>query len=38
MGAISYVDRINCCDVIVNVPHSGDIEQVILETQSCNVP
>jgi glycosyltransferase involved in cell wall biosynthesis len=38
MGAISYVDRINCCDVIVNVPHSGDIEQVILEAQSCNVP
>lgn len=38
MGDISYVDRINCCDVIVNVPHSGDIEQVILEAQSCNVP
>ena len=38
MEAISYVDRINCCDVIVNVPYSGDIEQVILEAQSCNVP
>lgn len=38
METISYVDRINCCDVIVNVPHSGDIEQVILEAQSCNVP
>jgi glycosyltransferase involved in cell wall biosynthesis len=38
MGAVSYVDRINCCDVIVNVPHSGDIEQVILEAQACNVP
>jgi glycosyltransferase involved in cell wall biosynthesis len=34
----SYVDRINCCDVIVNVPHSGDIEQVILEAQACGVP
>jgi len=37
-AALSYVDRINCCDVIVNVPHSGDIEQVILEAQACGVP
>jgi glycosyltransferase involved in cell wall biosynthesis len=36
--AFSYVDRIGCCDVIVNVPHSGDVEQVILEAQACGVP
>jgi glycosyltransferase involved in cell wall biosynthesis len=35
---LSYVDRINCCDVIVNAPHSGDVEQVILEAQACGVP
>jgi len=35
---VPYVDRINCCDVVVNVPHSGDIEQVILEAQACGVP
>ncbi len=35
---LSYVDRLNCCDVVVNVPHSGDIEQVILEAQACGVP
>ena len=37
LAALSYVNRINCCDVIVNIPHSGDIEQVILEAQSCDV-
>jgi glycosyltransferase involved in cell wall biosynthesis len=37
-ASLSYVDRIRCCDVIVNVPHSGDIEQVILEAQACGVP
>ncbi len=30
-ASLSYVDRLNCCDVVVNVPHSGDIEQVILD-------
>jgi glycosyltransferase involved in cell wall biosynthesis len=35
---LSYVDRLNLCDVIVNVPHSGDIEQVILEAHACGVP
>ncbi|MGH3943118.1 MAG: hypothetical protein ACRDTG_31750 [Pseudonocardiaceae bacterium] len=35
---LSYVERMNLCDVIVNVPHSGDIEQVILEAQACGVP
>ncbi len=37
-ASLSYVDRLNCCDVVVNVPHSGDIEQVILEAQACGVP
>jgi glycosyltransferase involved in cell wall biosynthesis len=35
---LSYVERLNVCDVIINVPHSGDIEQVILEAQACGVP
>lgn len=37
-GELSYVDRINLCDVLVNVPHSGDVEQVIIEGQSCGIP
>ncbi len=36
--SLSYVDRLNSCDVIINVPHSGDVEQVILESQACGVP
>jgi len=35
---LSYVERLNLCDLIINVPHSGDIEQVILEAQACGVP
>ncbi|MCX4763830.1 hypothetical protein OG562_23245 [Streptomyces sp. NBC_01275] len=34
----SYVDRINVCDVLMNVAHSGDVEQVIIEGQACGVP
>lgn len=37
-GDLSYVERLNCCDVIVNIPHSGDVEQVILEAQACGIP
>jgi glycosyltransferase involved in cell wall biosynthesis len=37
-GELSYVDRINLCDVLVNVPHSGDVEQIIIEGQSCGIP
>lgn len=37
-GSVSYVDRIRACDIVVNVPHSGDVEQVILEAQACGVP
>lgn len=35
---LTYVERLNCCDVVINLPHSGDVEQVILEAQSCGVP
>jgi glycosyltransferase involved in cell wall biosynthesis len=38
LRGLSYVDRMSCCDVIVNVPNCGDVEQVILEAQSCGVP
>ncbi|MFC8532441.1 hypothetical protein ACFUJY_00555 [Streptomyces sp. NPDC057249] len=37
-ASFSYVDRINVCDVLLNVPHSGDVEQVIIEGQACGVP
>lgn len=38
IGSGSYVDRLNCCDVIVNLPYSGDVEQAILEAQACEIP
>jgi glycosyltransferase involved in cell wall biosynthesis len=34
----SYVERLNCCDLIVNPAHSGDVEHIIIESQSCGVP
>jgi len=34
----SYVERLNCCDMIVNAPYSGAFELVALEGQSCGVP
>jgi glycosyltransferase involved in cell wall biosynthesis len=34
----SYVERMNCCDLIVNVAHCGDFEQVIIEANACGVP
>jgi len=34
----TYVERINCCDLIINVAHCGDFEQVIIESQSCGIP
>jgi len=34
----SYVERLNCCDLVVNVPHCGDFEQVIIESQACGIP
>jgi len=38
LDTLSYRERLSCCDVIVNVPDSGDVEQVILEAQACGVP
>jgi glycosyltransferase involved in cell wall biosynthesis len=34
----SYVERMNCCDLVVNVSHCGDFEQVLIEAQACGVP
>ena len=34
----SYVERLNCCDLIVNAPYSGAFELVALEGQLCGVP
>lgn len=34
----SYVERLNCCDLIVNVPYAGAFELVLVEGQSCGVP
>lgn len=34
----TYTHRINCCDLIVNVAHTGDVEHVIIESQACGVP
>lgn len=33
-----YVERLNCCDLVVNAAHSGDVEHIIMESQSCGVP
>jgi glycosyltransferase involved in cell wall biosynthesis len=33
-----YVERLNCCDLVVNVAHCGDFEQVLIEAQACGVP
>lgn len=38
LSELAYVDRLRMCDIVVNVPHSGDIEQIILEAQACEVP
>lgn len=35
---LSYADRLASCDIVVNVSHSGDVEQVIIEAQACGVP
>jgi glycosyltransferase involved in cell wall biosynthesis len=37
-ASYSYVERLNCCDMIVNAPYSGAFELVALEGQSCGVP
>lgn len=38
MRDLGYADRIALCDVVVNAPYSGDVEQVILEANACGVP
>ena len=34
---LGYADRLALCDVVVNTPYSGDVEQVILEANACEV-
>lgn len=34
----SYVERVNCCDVIVNCSFCGGFELGIIEAQACGVP
>jgi glycosyltransferase involved in cell wall biosynthesis len=34
----SYVQRMSCCDLIVNPSHCGDFEQVLVQAQACGVP
>jgi glycosyltransferase involved in cell wall biosynthesis len=36
-GHLGYVERLNLCDLVLNVPHSGDFEQVLIEAQACRV-
>lgn len=33
-----YVERLNLCDLVVNVPYSGAFELATLEAQLCGVP
>jgi glycosyltransferase involved in cell wall biosynthesis len=33
-----YVERLNLCDIVLNVPHSGDFEQVLIEAPACGAP
>jgi glycosyltransferase involved in cell wall biosynthesis len=35
---LSYLERINMCDVIVNVPFSGGFELCNVEAQACGIP
>jgi glycosyltransferase involved in cell wall biosynthesis len=34
---LGYADRLALCDIVVNTPHSGDVEQVILEANASGV-
>jgi glycosyltransferase involved in cell wall biosynthesis len=36
--ALTYLERINMCDVIVNVPFSGGFELCTVEAQACGIP
>jgi glycosyltransferase involved in cell wall biosynthesis len=33
--SLGFADRLALCDIVVNTPHSGDVEQVILEANAC---
>lgn len=35
LADLSYVERLNLCDLVANAPHSGDFEQVLLEAPAC---
>jgi glycosyltransferase involved in cell wall biosynthesis len=35
---LSYIERINTCDVIVNIPFSGGFELCNIEAQACGIP
>jgi glycosyltransferase involved in cell wall biosynthesis len=37
-ASFGYVERLNLCDIVINVPHSGDFEQVLIEAPACGVP
>ena len=37
-SSFGYIERLNCCDMIVNPAHSGDLEQIIIESQACGIP
>jgi glycosyltransferase involved in cell wall biosynthesis len=34
----SYVERLNLCDLVVNVPYCGAFELATLEAQACGIP
>jgi len=34
----NYVERLNCCDLIVNASYCGGFELGLIEAQSCGVP
>lgn len=34
----NYVERLNCCDLVVNVSYCGGFELGLIEAQSCGVP
>ena len=36
--SFGYVERLNVCDLVINVPHSGDFEQVLIEAPACGIP
>lgn len=37
-ASFGYVERLNLCDLVINVPHCGDFEQVLIEAPACGVP